>query len=154
VDTIPLPKVNTIAVYSNGSFNDGHYPSIERMNLIILDVDGSNEVFDSGINVIMVPVPLFADTKLHAIIEQAVNDTTGQLDLNKLPDYLKTANFSGIDRGSESINQYVESVITKEAVPVSEAMQILELCLISANETEGVIYNYTRMVAELYRPGN
>ncbi|MHA1694609.1 MAG: hypothetical protein ACTSUG_05065 [Candidatus Helarchaeota archaeon] len=48
----------------------------------------------------------------------------------------------------------MESIITIEAVPVSEAMQILELCLISANETEGVIYNYTRMVAELYRPRN
>ncbi|MHA1253076.1 MAG: hypothetical protein ACTSRP_24020, partial [Candidatus Helarchaeota archaeon] len=149
IDTIPLTRVNTIAVYSNGSFENGHYPSIERMNLIILDVEGSNEVFDNGINVIMVPVPIFTNTKLHAIIEQAVNDTTKEIDLDKLPDCLKTANFSGIDRNSESINQYVESIITKEAVPVSEAMQILELCLISANETEGVIYNYTRVTAEL-----
>jgi len=147
ISTMGLPRVNTIAVYQNGSFYNGHYSSIERMNLIILKVNGQNDIFERGLNVIVLPTSLFAKTKLHAIIENAVKD--GEIDIDLLPDCLKPANFSGIDRGSDSISPYIESIITRDDVPLADAMEILELCITSANESEGLIYNYTEVIPEL-----
>jgi len=147
VTTMGLPRVNTIAVYQNGSFFNGHYPSIERMNLIILNVNGNNNIFNNGLNVILIPTSLFTNTKLHAIIENAVKD--GEINIDLLPNCLKPANFSGIDRNSNRISPYIESIITREDVPIADAMEILELCITSANESEGVIYNYTGVTPEL-----
>jgi len=53
-----LPRINTIAVYQNGSFYNGHYPSIERMNMIILKVYNENNIFKKGLNVILLGVLL------------------------------------------------------------------------------------------------
>jgi len=139
IDIIGLERVNTIAVYQNGSFYNDHYPSIEMVNLIILDINGENNIFKNGINVIVLPVSLFVNTKLHALIEQTV-DEAGNFDPNKLPSYLNDAEFSGIDRGSETVSRHIESTITKEDVQIEEAMKILELCMTSANESEGIIY--------------
>ena len=147
VETMGLPRINTIAVYQNGSFYNGHYPSIERMNMIILKVYNENNIFKKGLNVILIPTSLFANTKLHAIIENAVKE--GEINIDLLPDCLKPADFSGIDRDSESISPYIESIITREPVPLDDAMEILGLCITSANETEGIIYNYTVVVPEV-----
>lgn len=68
IETKGLERVNTIAVYQNGSFYDDHYPSIERINVITLDVMDTGALFAQGINVILIPTNLFANTKFHAII--------------------------------------------------------------------------------------
>ncbi|MBD3227994.1 MAG: hypothetical protein GF329_07375, partial [Candidatus Lokiarchaeota archaeon] len=55
IETKGLERVNTIAVYQNGSFYDDHYPSIERMNVITLEVTNTGAPFVQGINVILIP---------------------------------------------------------------------------------------------------
>ncbi|MBD3227166.1 MAG: hypothetical protein GF329_03175, partial [Candidatus Lokiarchaeota archaeon] len=96
----------------------------------------------------MIPTNLFANTKLHAIIEQAVDDQ-GDFNTSKIPNYLQDADFCGIDRSSESVSQNVESTITLEGVSLVGAQKILELCTTSANETEGIIYLNKSVKAEL-----
>ncbi|NHI92992.1 MAG: PKD domain-containing protein [Candidatus Lokiarchaeota archaeon] len=153
VETLGLTHVNTIAVYQEGSFQGNHYPTIERMNAIILDVthvDNNYPLFKEGINVIVMPTSLFVNSKLHALIEQAV-DKSGAVNMNKIPACLQGANFSSMDRNAKSVSKNVECLITKESVSPAQAWAILQLCLISANQTEGQIYEYA--VVEASRLG-
>ncbi|MEX2684350.1 MAG: hypothetical protein Q6373_022455, partial [Candidatus Sigynarchaeota archaeon] len=73
--TIGLDKVTTIAIYENETtFVDDHYSTISQQNLVFLDVTGTftDDVFAPGMNVIVIPTDIFADTKLHKAIELAV----------------------------------------------------------------------------------
>ncbi|MHA1131591.1 MAG: hypothetical protein ACTSQQ_12385, partial [Candidatus Helarchaeota archaeon] len=45
VKTVGLKRVNTLAIYSEENFYDGHYPELERFTMIILDVDGADGPF-------------------------------------------------------------------------------------------------------------
>ena len=151
IETTGVSRVNTIAVYDDDVFSEefGHYYQNERMSVVILDVSSSSRIFDKGINVIVIPTSVFSGTKLHSLIETTVGDD-GQVDPDKwgndFPSYLKGAKVSGIDRNDlkSEISPYIECIITRNATS-SEARNILEnLILMSANESEGLIYQYTR----------
>ncbi|NMC05142.1 MAG: hypothetical protein GYA24_08025 [Candidatus Lokiarchaeota archaeon] len=135
--TIGLDKVNTVAVYENETtFVNDHYSSISQQNLVFLDVTGdfTHPVFKPGMNVIVIPTDIFADTKLHKVIELAVN-STGALNMSALPACLQGATFSGIDRSKPSISRHVESVINA-TVDLETAMAILNLTLtLASNES-------------------
>jgi hypothetical protein len=143
--TVQVGRVNTIAVYENGSFSEeyGHYQSEEKMSAVILDVGGSNSVFNNGKNVILIPTSVFTETRLHGLIENSVG-RDGEPDTSKLPDYLSGANISGIDRDgyTNEVSKHVECIVTHD-VSLEDAMRILEeLILTSANESEGQIFEY------------
>ena len=143
-----VSRVNTIAVHEEGNFYNGHYSSIERMNVVILNViSGYNSKFDSGINVILIPTSIFTDTKLHSIIETSVDETgtVSDSNWNSLPSCLKGAKVAGIDRNNykDTISPNVECVISKN-VSAQDAFDILLLAVTSANESEGIIFSYTR----------
>jgi hypothetical protein len=135
--TIGLDKVNTIAVYENETtFVNDHYNTISQQNLVFLDVTGdfTDDVFMPGMNVIVIPTDIFADTKLHKIIELSI-DSEGHLNISLLPDYLQAATFSGIDRTRQSISRHVESVINA-TVSLANATAILDLILtLASNES-------------------
>ncbi|MHA1336514.1 MAG: hypothetical protein ACTSPW_12315, partial [Promethearchaeota archaeon] len=144
IETIQVKRVNTIAIYENGSFYNGHYSSIERMNVVMLNVkDNSNSVFDKGINVILIPTPVFTNTKLHAIIETSVaeNGTVVSTEWTSLDG----AKMGGIDRENykDSISKNIECIISKN-VSINEANEILfQLILTDANGTVGAYLFYT-----------
>ncbi|MBD3230044.1 MAG: hypothetical protein GF329_17830 [Candidatus Lokiarchaeota archaeon] len=71
------------------------------MNVIALEVTDTGAPFVQGINVIVIPTDLFANTKLHAIIEQAVDDQ-GDFNRSKIPNYLQDADFCSMDKKSVS----------------------------------------------------
>ncbi|MBN2152852.1 MAG: PKD domain-containing protein [Candidatus Lokiarchaeota archaeon] len=136
--TIGLDKVNTIAVYKNETtFVDDHYGTISQQNLVFLDItddDFTHPAFTPGMNVIVIPTDIFADTKLHKIIELAI-DSEGALNMSMLPDFLQAATFSGIDRTRQSISRHVESVINA-TVSLANATAILDLILtLASNES-------------------
>lgn len=147
IETKGIPRVNTIAVYENGTFYKGHYSEIDRMNVVILNViSGTNQYFDSGINVILIPTPVFTNTKLHAIIETSVNEN-GQVSDSSwadVPACIKGAKIAGINRNDykDTISPNVECVITKN-VSANDAYDILLLAVTSANESEGIIFLFT-----------
>ncbi|HME50939.1 MAG TPA: PKD domain-containing protein [Candidatus Lokiarchaeia archaeon] len=139
VTTIGLDKVNTIAVYENeSSFVNNHYSSICQENLIMLDITSPASSFTSetrfkpGLNVIVVPTDIYSDTKLHKVIELAINDSTGYLNRSVLPSCLQGACFDGIDRSKGSISRHVESIINA-TVTLATANSILALILTSAS---------------------
>jgi len=149
VETKGLEHVNTIAVHEEGNFNGNHYPTIEKMNVIVLDVTEADEVFTQGFNVIVIPTSLFVNSQLHALIEQSVDDL-GAFVQDSIPTCLLGAEFYGLDRNNEEyVSQYVESTITKSGVSLTEAWEILMLCLISADDTEGEIYTFVSTKADL-----
>ncbi|MHA1338020.1 MAG: hypothetical protein ACTSPW_20155 [Promethearchaeota archaeon] len=144
IETIQVKRVNTIAIYENGSFYNGHYSSIERMNIVMLNVkDNSNKFFDMGINVILIPTAVFTNTKLHAIIETSVaeNGTVVSTEWTSLDG----AKMGGIDRENykDSISKNIECIISKN-VSIYEANEILfQLILTDANGTVGAYLFYT-----------
>lgn len=146
-----VPRVNTIAVFEEDQFENGHYSSTERMNIVMLNVISDTIPegfpFKSGLNTILIPTSVFTNTKLHAIIETSV-DENGQVSnssWNNVPSSIKGAKISGIDRDNykNTISPNVECVISKN-VTAAEAYDILLLAVTSANESEGVIYGFTR----------
>ncbi|MHA1894309.1 MAG: PKD domain-containing protein [Candidatus Helarchaeota archaeon] len=151
VSTLGLERVNTIAVHQNGSFTSDRYPAIETMNVLLLGVtddDPAHPEFQQGINAILIPTSLFVNTKLHALIERAVDDA-GTVNDSLIPAVLAGADFLGMDRSKGQVDKHVDSVITKSGLTAAQAWEILQLCLIFANESEGVIYLYTVVNATL-----
>ena len=156
VSTLALKRVNTLAIYSEGNFFDGHYPALERFVVITLGVKEDGGPFLKGVNTILIPVSLFTRTELHSKWEN-----------NKLPAALTedstsgiAADFYGLDSGAETISQHVEGLIEKglktkdgDCVTVAEALAILDSLL--KNETGQVIYAYFRCdtVGEVERLG-
>ena len=150
VKTIETARSNTIAVFKgDGDFVNGHYTKTEKMTAVILRVSGaSNDYFREGINVILIPTPIFANTKLHSIIETSV-DENGHI-RNDEWKVLEGAEVSGINRETgylkNSISSYVECVITKN-VDIGAATDIIEkLILTGANESDVGIYEYARTI--------
>ncbi len=82
----------------------------------MLQVSGTftHGTFKPGLNVIVIPTEIFSDTKLHKVIELAVNSTTGAIDMSKLPSCLQSAYFSGIDRTRGTISRHVESLLLED----------------------------------------
>ncbi len=147
IETKGIPRVNTVAVYENGTFYNGHYSAIEKMTVVLLDVNsGTNDYFVAGINAILIPTSVFTNSKLHRIIETSV-DEFGIVSDSKwydVPSCIKGANVSGINREElkDSISPNVECVIAK-TLNAEDAYDLLLLAVTSANETEGIIYGYT-----------
>ncbi|MBD3227635.1 MAG: hypothetical protein GF329_05550 [Candidatus Lokiarchaeota archaeon] len=125
--------------HETGGLSQGHYPSIERFNLLILEINGDvAPPFEQGINVILIPVSLFLHSNLHAMMEN-------QETVKSLSDESSSgiaAEFYGMDRSKESISEHVEGIISKDQVTASEAWDILELLL--QNATGYVIHDYTK----------
>ncbi|MHA1342123.1 MAG: hypothetical protein ACTSO2_19305 [Promethearchaeota archaeon] len=140
VKTIGLDKINTIAIYENGSFVNDRYNQIQHYCIIFIDVSSSNAIFMKGANAILIPSDLFVDTRLHSMIEKSVNDQ-GQIDLSKFEGeygFLQQFNFIGMDRNSETVSSHIDSMISPgDDVVISpeEASTLLDLLLYSANES-------------------
>jgi len=146
IETKGIPRVNTVAVYENGTFYNGHYSAIEKMTVVLLNVNsGTDPNFVDGMNAILIPTSVFTNSKLHEIIETSVVD--GVVTIEKwdvVPSCIKDAKVAGINRTDlkNSISPNVECVITK-TLSAEDAYDILLLAVTSANETEGKIYEYT-----------
>ena len=141
-ESVGISRVNTIGVYANGSYYHGKYSAQEKMAVVQLDVTGSSTNFDAGANVILIPTSVFTNTKLHAVVEKAV-DADGTVDWDSLPDCLKgDSEFVGIDRNNldDEASEWIEFTITKSGCSPADAEAILLLALTSANESEGEIY--------------
>ncbi len=153
VKTLWLEHTNTIAIHSEGNLHNGHYSSLERVNIIILDVEEAGGLFSAGKNVIIIPTSLYTHTELHATIERSVN-AAGVIDMDELPDCLKGdpdsgypgANFVGVNREEGSVTENVDSLIIREKVPLADAQAILDLLL--QNETGYVVNIATKTRAE------
>jgi len=142
IQTFEIPRVHTIAVADPANFAQNKYNSLEHFNVAIFKVSGSNAHFANGYNAIVAPVSVFANSKLHAILEKAEGDST-ILDANPV---LKKFNFSGLDRSKATASKWLDSVFSgTEAngplLTLSEAEAFLALFLTSANESEGQIYS-------------
>ncbi|MHA1343702.1 MAG: hypothetical protein ACTSQG_06930, partial [Promethearchaeota archaeon] len=66
-----IPRVNTIAVYENGTYSEefGRYYAQEKMTVIQLDLQSSATSpvrWEKGANVIVIPKSAFTNTKLNA----------------------------------------------------------------------------------------
>ena len=147
IETKGIPRVNTVAVYENGTFYNGHYSAIEKMTVVLLDVNsGTDPNFVDGINAILIPTSVFTNSKLHKIIEtiELVDGVVSDLSWSNIPSCLQYAEVAGINREvlKDSISPNVECVITK-ALSAQDAYDLLLLAVTSANETEGIIYEYT-----------
>ncbi|MFX0009430.1 MAG: hypothetical protein ACFE9R_03875, partial [Candidatus Hermodarchaeota archaeon] len=80
VEVIGVEKSNTIAIYEkNGTIFNGHYQSIERMNVIQLyvnDTPSTSSPFVKGPNNIVIPTSLFTETVLNGYIQnERLNET-------------------------------------------------------------------------------
>ncbi|MHA1788343.1 MAG: hypothetical protein ACTSXT_03860 [Candidatus Helarchaeota archaeon] len=123
-------------LYDKGGLTRGHYPNIERFNVIILEVQDPIGPFVKGINVILIPVSLFLNTKLHAMIEnQEIPDVLSENSASGI-----AADFYGINRNEESVSEHVEGIISKNQTTANEAMAILYLLLKNATDFE--VYEY------------
>jgi len=129
--------VNTLSIYTEGNFFYGHYPGIERFNIIMLDVIGNSNPFVDGLNVILIPVSLYIHTKLNSMLvnDQIPTELSANSFYKKYP-----AKFYGIDPTAETVSEHVEGTISKTHVTLAEALAILNLLL--QNETGSVIYTY------------
>lgn len=146
-----MEHTNTIAIHSEGDFHYDHYASLERVNVIILDVEEAGGLFSAGKNVLIIPTSLYIHTQLHATIEQSV-DADGIINMDKLPVCLKgdpdhpEASFIGVNREEGSITENIDSIITREGVPLADAQAILDLLL--QNETGYIVNIATTARAE------
>ncbi|MHA1324970.1 MAG: PKD domain-containing protein [Candidatus Helarchaeota archaeon] len=154
VETVALKRVNTLAVYSEGTFFNGHYPSLERFVMLQLGVNAAGGPFRKGINVILVPVSIFTRTQLHSKLE--TGDDIPELGESSTSG--KAADFYGLDPEAETVSRWVEGLIEKglkegDYVTLSEALAILDYVL--KNETGDVVFAYYRCdeVGEVERLG-
>ena len=122
-ESVGISRVNTIAVYGDGSYYHGKYSAQEKMAVVQLDVTGTSANFDAGANVILIPTSVFTNTKLHALVEKAV-DADGNVDWDSLPDCLKgDSEFVGINRNdlADSASEWIEFNITKRSYSPADA---------------------------------
>ncbi len=144
VETVGMKRVNTLAIYSEGSFFQGHYPALERFTLLILGVKDAGSPFTAGVNVILVPVSIFLRTELHAKL--ASGDTSARPpELGEGSASTMEAAFYGIDPDAETVSEYIEGLIIKglaegDYVTIPEALAILNYVL--KNETGVLTYSY------------
>ncbi|MFX0010042.1 MAG: hypothetical protein ACFE9R_06990 [Candidatus Hermodarchaeota archaeon] len=132
VTTLGLSRVNTIAVYNNDSLFNGHYNVYDRMHVFQLKVTGATAgtPFDSGLNVIVIPNSIFANTQLNSIIQ---NET--ELENS----FLVRGEFIAMDREDlpDSASASVETLFAI-TVSASEAQKILDWAMVGViNETSG-----------------
>lgn len=132
VTTLGLSRVNTITIYNNESLFNGHYNQRDRMHVFQLEVTGSTAgtPFDPGLNVIVIPNSIFANTQLNSIIQ---NETALANSL------LVRGEFMAMDREDlpDSASVSVETLFAI-TVTVGEAQQILDWAMIGiVNVTSG-----------------
>ncbi|NVM30272.1 MAG: hypothetical protein HWN65_15615 [Candidatus Helarchaeota archaeon] len=144
VSTLGMKRVNTLAVYENGSFYNGHYPALERFTMIILGINETQGPFKEGVNVILVPVSVFLHTQLHAMLESDDPEYKPHELGNESASGIE-ADFYGLDSDAETVSQYVEGLIIKglengDYVTPEEALAILNYVL--KNETGAITYSY------------
>jgi len=140
--TEKIPRVNTIAVYANGTYSEtyGRYYSTEKTVVVNLDLDSASGIWKKGSNVIVIPKSAFVNTELNALIQQSV-DAEGNVDWSKMPNSLKDdTKITGLDRSNagDDTSEWLELLITKKDCSVSDANAILNLLLTGViNETTG-----------------
>jgi len=143
VRTLGLDKVNTIAIYDNGTTFNGHYQRQERMNIFQLYVkdSGAGTPFKEGPNVILIPTSLFTET----ILNKHVQDKT----LNQTVLYEEEkSEFISVERNgeTEAACDDIDFVFVRFEISSKDAMKVLNMlltCLINetTNET-GIVYSY------------
>ncbi|NVM30278.1 MAG: hypothetical protein HWN65_15645 [Candidatus Helarchaeota archaeon] len=144
ISTLGMKRVNTLAVYSEGNFFNGHYPTLERFTMIILGINETQGPFKEGVNVILVPVSVFIHTQLHVMLE---SDDPGYKphELGNESASGREADFHGLDPDAETVSPYVEGLIIKglengDYVTAEEALAILNYVL--KNETGAITFSY------------
>jgi len=139
-----IERVNTIAVYENGTYSEeyGRYYTKEKMVVVQLEVKRSADIWEKGINIIVIPKSAFLNTELNSAIQKSVDDK-GNVDWSIMPVSLRNnAEISGVDRANagDETSEWIELVITKKKCSVSDANAILNLLLRGVvNETTGEI---------------
>jgi len=143
VRTLGLDKVNTIAIYDNGTKFNGHYQKQERMNIFQLYVtdSGAGTPFKQGPNVIVIPTSLFTETKLNKYVQDKQLNTTVLYEEGK-------SEFISIERDgeTEAACDDVDFVFVRFDISSADAMEVLNMlleCLLNetTNET-GIYYSY------------
>ncbi len=143
-----MPHVRTVAVYDPEQFVNGRYNALQHYYAIVFSARADYGPFALGINAVVIPVPLFALTELHAVLENAKED------ISILEDYdgLQKLDFSGIDRAEGTPSQYLDAVVIshleedEEILPwedyldADELKILLDLLTLSANESEGYLF--------------
>jgi len=170
--TIGLQRINTLPIFDNAgdAFTQGRYPEMQKMAVILLDLNTKPDEsfsdadlaeinaspFELGMNAIVVPSELFLNTKLHSLIENAVNEF-GMVNWELMPACLRsetiqvssgagqarlehTVEITGLDRSNPegTASEWLEVLLTKKYCALAEAYDILNLTLVSIlNETSG-----------------
>lgn len=130
METIGLKRVNSLAVYSEDNFYEGHYPSLERFTMLVLGVKEAGGPFVAGVNIILVPVSIFTRTELNTKLQGGDHPA----ELGEASDSEQEAQFFGIDATAETVSQHIEGLIIKgleegDWVTISEALAILDYVL-------------------------
>ncbi|MBN1215527.1 MAG: PKD domain-containing protein [Candidatus Lokiarchaeota archaeon] len=142
VSTIPLNRINTIAVFEENSTFSGHYESQEKMNVLILHVKdepiGYGNPFVKGLNTVLIPTRIFEKTKLNAKFQKEELSTTP----------LAECEFSSIERddsGESNIAcENIDFVVIQEDLTAAQALEILNLLrevLINDTTSETALLN-------------
>jgi len=158
VSRVGIPKINTIAVHKNGSFVRGTYEKLQHYVLIFAEVSSDAGPFRKGPNVITVPSEIFGDTKLHGMIERAV-DGQGNIDPSAFTGayaFLQNFNFMGLDRDKPSISAHIDGIISPDegyTITGDRACLLLELVLRSSNESVSEPLYLSERVADAARIG-
>jgi len=151
VQTLGLSRHNTIVIYDPDdptTFCDGHFTSLNKYNLIILNVKNPSPPtpFERGYNVIVIPHEFFINTALNSEIQLSYEDG----DLNPehpLPDCLDGADLGAVDRDeAESVSAHVDSVIMHTLFSNTYLLEILDLLLQDPDDNE--VYTFTSSAAD------